>query len=56
VVIDVDCAVVETGQDPRFCGVEIYSFDAIRPGEEFPLSTSVSLVENEGDLGFEHAR
>ena len=40
VVVDVNGAVVETGQDPWFRGMEIYSFDAIRPGEKLPLLAS----------------
>ena len=30
-VVDVDSAVVETSQKPRFCGVEIDAFDVIQP-------------------------
>ena len=55
-VVDVDCAVVETGQDPWLCRVEIHSFDAVRPGEQFPLLASGSLAGGEGDEDCERVR
>ena len=36
-IIDVDCAVVETGEDPGLGGMEVYAFYAVRTSEEFPL-------------------
>jgi hypothetical protein len=56
VVVDVDCAVVKTSQDPCFRGVEIYSFYAIRPGEKFPLSASGLLAEGKRDEELEDIR
>ena len=43
-VVDVDCAVVEAGQKPGFCGVEIDAFDAIRPRKELFLHAFISLL------------
>ena len=37
VVVDVDRAVVETGEDPGLGGMEVYAFYAVRTSEEFPL-------------------
>ena len=55
-VVDVDCAVVETGQDPWLGRVEIHSFYAVRPGEKFPLFTAGSSAEAKRDegLGYTH--
>ena len=36
-VVDVDRAVVETGEDPGLGGMEVYAFYAVRTSEEFPL-------------------
>jgi hypothetical protein len=56
VVVDVDCAVVETGQDPWFCGVEIYSFYTVRPGEKFPLFASGQSAGEKREEDSGHAR
>ena len=36
-VVDVDRAIVETGEDPGLCWMKVDSFYAIRASEEFPL-------------------
>ena len=36
-IIDIDRAVVETGEDPGLGGMEVYAFYAVRTSEEFPL-------------------
>ena len=55
-VVDVDCAVVEAGQDPRFCRMEVYTFYAVRPGEKFPLLAAESSAEEKRDENLEHTR
>ena len=42
-VVDVDCAVVERGEEPGFGGVEVDGFDAVRAREELFLRRSVGL-------------
>ena len=37
VVVDIDRAIVETGEDPGLCWMKVDSFYAIRASEEFPL-------------------
>ena len=49
-VVNLDCAVVKTGQDPWFRRIEIRSFDSVRPGE-FPLLVSESSAEDKGEEG-----
>lgn len=36
-IVDVDRAVIETGEDPGFSGMEVDTFYAIRTSEELPL-------------------
>jgi hypothetical protein len=41
-VVDVDGAVVETGEEPWLGRVEVDAFDAVRPLEKFPLISLIS--------------
>ena len=55
-VVDVYCAVVEAGQDPRLCRMEVYTFYAVGPGEKFPLLEAESSAGEKGDDNLEHTR
>lgn len=44
-MVDVNLTVVEAGEHPRFGGVKVDAFDAVRTGKEFALRLELGVYQ-----------